>query len=63
MSKRSRAAGYVQKLRSELKAVTTTRNKEISELQRRTKLARAKWDGKVRKTKKRLEYWSRRHKP
>lgn len=62
MSKRSRAAGYIQKLRGELKAVTTTRNKELGDLQRRTKLARAKWDGKMKDLKKRLEYWSRRHK-
>ncbi len=63
MSKRSRAAGYIQKLKGELRAVTTTRNKELGDLTRRTKLARAKWDGKLKELKKRLEYWTRRNRP
>jgi hypothetical protein len=63
MSKRSRAAGYIQKLRGELNAVNISRRREMGDLQRRTKLARAKWDGKLRELKKRLEYWTGRNKP
>jgi hypothetical protein len=61
MSKRSKAAGYVQRLKGELRAMTSTRNKEVNDLNRRLKVTRAKWDGKLKELRKRMEYWSQRN--
>ncbi|HZY93826.1 MAG TPA: hypothetical protein VFE98_03070 [Candidatus Bathyarchaeia archaeon] len=58
MSKRSKVEAYVRRIRADIRSVTSARNKEVKELQKRLTAARAKSEGKLRELKKRLEYWT-----